>query len=355
MARRVNEGSPAPLGVTLDDKGANIAVFSAHATAIDLCLFDPTGSVEFERVRLPARTGDVFHGHVADIRPGQRYGLRAHGPYDPTEGHRFNANKLLVHPYALAPTTARRTSALGENWRERCPHARARGARRFQRALTQSDLLEPPGRRCGCWSTSPFRFSGLVRRFWFGATMELGRSMMMSAGAGAARPTGSSTTDRKICSTDSGGACSRSFSAAAAAALNDHQNLAALTGIAAPTRARERGARRFQRALTQSDLLEPPGRRCGCWSTSPFRFSGLVRRFWFGATMELGRLLSLVQRCGRCSTERSSEFGRVNRNRCPHARARARRAPIPASSDAERPARAAWAALRLLVDVAISF
>jgi len=112
--------------------------------------------------------------------------------------------------------------------------------------------------------------------------------MMMSAGAGAARPTGSSTTDRKICSTDSGGACSRSFSAAAAAALNDHQNLAALTGIAAPTRARERGARRFQRALTQSDLLEPPGRRCGCWSTSPFRFSGLVRRFWFGATMELG-------------------------------------------------------------------
>jgi Transposase DDE domain group 1 len=81
--------------------------------------------------------------------------------------------------------------------------ARERGARRFQRALTQSDLLEPPGRRCGCWSTSPFRFSGLVRRFWFGATMELGRSMMMSAGAGAARPTGSSTTDRKICSTDS--------------------------------------------------------------------------------------------------------------------------------------------------------
>ena len=78
---------------------------------------------------------------------------------------------------------------------------------------------------------------------------------MMSAGAGAARATGSSTTDRKICSTDSGGACSRSFSAAAAAALNDHQNLAALTGIAAPTRAR--GARRFQRALTQSDRLEP--------------------------------------------------------------------------------------------------
>ena len=79
----------------------------------------------------------------------------------------------------------------------------------------QTDRLEPPGRRCGCWSTSPFLFSGLLLAVWFGATMELGRSMM-SAGAGAAQATGSSTTDRKICSTDSGGAYSRSRSAAAA-------------------------------------------------------------------------------------------------------------------------------------------
>src|SRR5450756_1573675 len=63
---------------------------------------------------------------------------------------------------------------------DRCPHARARGARRFQRALTQSDLLEPPGRRSGCWLTSPFLFSGIVVRR-FGATMELGRSMMTPA------------------------------------------------------------------------------------------------------------------------------------------------------------------------------
>jgi hypothetical protein len=69
------------------------------------------------------------------------------------------------------------------------------------------------------------------------------------------------------------------------AALNDHQKLAALTILAVVTRAR--GARRFQRALTQTDLLEPPGRRCGCWSTSPFRFSGLLL-VWFGATMEFG-------------------------------------------------------------------
>jgi glycogen debranching enzyme GlgX/4-alpha-glucanotransferase len=101
MARRIDEGSPSPLGLTLVGESANIAVFSANATAIDLCLFDETGSVEVERVRLPARTGDVFHGQVADIGPGQRYGLRAHGPYDPAEGHRFNHSKLLVDPRAL--------------------------------------------------------------------------------------------------------------------------------------------------------------------------------------------------------------------------------------------------------------
>src|SRR5665811_148577 len=94
---------------------------------------------------------------------------------------------------------------------------RARGARRFQRAVRpscaeQTDRLEPAIR---LWSTSPFLFSGLLLAVWFGTTMELGRSMM-SAGAGAARATGSSTTDRKICSTDSGGAYSRSRSAAAA-------------------------------------------------------------------------------------------------------------------------------------------
>jgi glycogen operon protein len=100
MAFRVNDGSPAPLGVTLDEDGANVAVFSTHATAIDLCLFDAAGAVETARVRLPARTDDIFHGHVGGIRPGQRYGLRAHGPYEPEAGHRFNANKLLLDPYA---------------------------------------------------------------------------------------------------------------------------------------------------------------------------------------------------------------------------------------------------------------
>jgi glycogen debranching enzyme GlgX/4-alpha-glucanotransferase len=102
MTGRLSEGLPEPLGLTVDERGANIAVFSAHATAIELCLFSADGEAETERIRLPARTGDVFHGHLAGVKEGQRYGLRAHGPYAPAAGHRFNPAKLLVDPYALA-------------------------------------------------------------------------------------------------------------------------------------------------------------------------------------------------------------------------------------------------------------
>jgi glycogen operon protein len=102
MIGRIGEGLPEPLGLTLDERGANIAVFSAHATAIELCLFSADGEIEEERIRLPCRTGDVFHGHVEGVREGSRYGLRAHGPFAPLEGHRFNPAKLLVDPYALA-------------------------------------------------------------------------------------------------------------------------------------------------------------------------------------------------------------------------------------------------------------
>jgi glycogen operon protein len=95
-------GSPEPLGLTLVPGGANVAVFSAHATAIELCLFDAAGEAETGRIRLPERTGDVFHGFVPGIAAGRRYGLRAHGPWDPRQGHRFDASKLLVDPYATA-------------------------------------------------------------------------------------------------------------------------------------------------------------------------------------------------------------------------------------------------------------
>ena len=100
--RRLAPGSPEPLGVTLREGGANVAVFSAHATAIEFCLFDAAGATEVERIALPERTGDVFHGFVAGIEAGTRYGLRARGPYDPRHGHRFNPAKLLVDPHATA-------------------------------------------------------------------------------------------------------------------------------------------------------------------------------------------------------------------------------------------------------------
>jgi glycogen operon protein len=88
------------MGVTLDAEGANVAVFSAHAERVELCLFDAAG-IETARLALPERSGSVWHGHVRDLRPGQRYGLRAHGPYAPERGHRFNPSKLLLDPYAV--------------------------------------------------------------------------------------------------------------------------------------------------------------------------------------------------------------------------------------------------------------
>jgi isoamylase len=99
---RVTAGLPAPLGATWDGGGVNVAVFSAGADSIDLCLFDPTGRREISRTPLPERTDEVFHGYFPDLRPGQLYGLRAHGPYAPEAGLRFNAHKLLIDPYAKA-------------------------------------------------------------------------------------------------------------------------------------------------------------------------------------------------------------------------------------------------------------
>ena len=93
-------GQPWPLGAHWDGHGINFAVFSANAQSIDVCVFDETGTIEVTRHRLPAHTSDVWHGYLPDTQPGLIYGLRAHGPWRPDRGHRFNANKLLLDPYA---------------------------------------------------------------------------------------------------------------------------------------------------------------------------------------------------------------------------------------------------------------
>ena len=97
---RLGAGSPYPLGATFDGSGVNFAVFSANATRIELCLFDDTGQEQVVRIDLPEWTDEVWHGYLPDAGPGQVYGYRAHGPYAPDEGHRFNPSKLLLDPYA---------------------------------------------------------------------------------------------------------------------------------------------------------------------------------------------------------------------------------------------------------------
>ncbi len=100
---RVWPGTPAPLGATFDGEGTNFALFSEHATGVDLCLFDgAAAAVESARIPLQERTDMVWHAYLPDVRPGQLYGYRVHGPYAPLEGHRFNAAKLLLDPYAKA-------------------------------------------------------------------------------------------------------------------------------------------------------------------------------------------------------------------------------------------------------------
>jgi isoamylase len=98
-ASSLKEGLPFPLGATWDGLGVNFGLFSAHATRVELCLFDESGK-ETERVTLPEYTDEVWHGYLPDARPGQLYGYRVYGPYEPEAGHRFNPNKLLLDPYA---------------------------------------------------------------------------------------------------------------------------------------------------------------------------------------------------------------------------------------------------------------
>ena len=97
---RLTAGRPHPLGATWDGRGTNFALFTANARKVELCLFDRHGRREVERVVLPERTEDVWHGYLNDVVPGQLYGYRVYGPYEPERGFRFNPHKLLIDPYA---------------------------------------------------------------------------------------------------------------------------------------------------------------------------------------------------------------------------------------------------------------
>jgi isoamylase len=101
MTTRMLPGRPHPLGATWDGAGVNFAIYSEHAESVELCLFDHSDAPE-ARIRMPERTTYVWHGYLKGILPGQLYGYRFHGPYQPNDGLRFNANKLIADPYAKA-------------------------------------------------------------------------------------------------------------------------------------------------------------------------------------------------------------------------------------------------------------
>ncbi|HEY8077334.1 MAG TPA: glycogen debranching protein GlgX [Labilithrix sp.] len=107
---RLLPGRPSPLGATWDGKGVNFALYSENATGVELCLVDPSHAAE-TRIPLRERTGFTWHGYVPSIGPGQRYGYRVSGPYEPARGLRFNPNVLLLDPYAKALDRV-------ENWDE---------------------------------------------------------------------------------------------------------------------------------------------------------------------------------------------------------------------------------------------
>jgi glycogen operon protein len=111
-------GRPYPLGASYDGAGTNFAVFSGVAEKVELCLFDDDGNEE--RLRLPEVDALTWHGYLPNIGPGQRYGFRVHGPDNPANGERCNANKLLLDPYALAiEGTVRWNAAVSSNPRSR--------------------------------------------------------------------------------------------------------------------------------------------------------------------------------------------------------------------------------------------
>lgn len=105
MLDKYYQGKPYPLGATWDGQGVNFAIYAENAEDVELCLFDSiTEDKESIKIKLKEKSHSVWHVYIPDMQPGQLYGYRINGPYNPKEGHRFNANKLLLDPYAKAIT-----------------------------------------------------------------------------------------------------------------------------------------------------------------------------------------------------------------------------------------------------------
>ena len=197
MNMRVWPGQPYPLGATWTGLGVNFAIFSAHATRVELCLFDsPDATAPSACVPLPEHTDMVWHGYLPDVRPGQLYGYRVHGPYEPPAGHRFNPNKVVIDPYAKA---VGRAGALGRRdvrlpdrrpARPTCPSTRATTprSRRWRRssipAFTWGDDRPPrtPWHKTVIYEMHVKGFSQLHPRHPGGAARHL-RSAHDRAGA----------------------------------------------------------------------------------------------------------------------------------------------------------------------------
>src|SRR5436305_13744716 len=102
MRRTVYPGHPYPLGATWDGQGVNFALYADNATIVELCLFDTESGEETAKIPMTERTHQIWHCYLPKLKPGQLYGYRVDGPYEPMSGHRFNPNKHWMDPYERA-------------------------------------------------------------------------------------------------------------------------------------------------------------------------------------------------------------------------------------------------------------
>src|SRR5688572_2827023 len=143
---RIWPGQPYPLGATWDGSGVNFAIFSQNATGVELCLFaNENDANEAQKIWLRERTDQVWHCYLPDSRPGQFYGYRVHGPYEPAKGDRFNPAKLLIDPYARR--SRGRSSGTTRS-------SRTRSAAR-RRIWSPRPTTTPRAFRNRWWSTAP--------------------------------------------------------------------------------------------------------------------------------------------------------------------------------------------------------